>query len=1023
MSSPPLSPSSLLPSPITFSFSLLLLLFTAASVPANSSSSNSPPPFRNASPSSGQSAAPLLRFEPFRASEPYRCGMFAEQTNQADPAMRVLQRAQNALIRTLSRPFPHQKLLSDDALLGNTEAWKQSFVERRDQWVEFDFWWLIGSLLLVSVPPLFTLLYLLYRCVSCCCCGAKRSEKAQFADRRFDGVRRFVLNALLGLLVVANIFCAAILLINTQYAQHGLDELPTRLHYCASDVFIYRAETVERIRKLLRDDFFVLNGSLNLALDGAGEAVVERLKKATGAGLISEVIDKANNVGPMRKHFDELSRELPHILDARHSLQMRLLRLRQARDKLRECERTAKDGTRVALCHQAKQALAPVLQLAGGAEAEDKTGADWESVERAREMSDLLPEGVPPALRAIEQLDLEAKFAPANEGMLLLQRGVQQVVDSRRSDANDRLHALDRTLNALHDQLSSTIKGIDLRFLDEQIVDPIMLHREHFRRAVHIGWIGALVVSGLFAFLALALLLGLCYGCCGRQPNEYEDDCCVRSTGASFFSCSIWLSLAFISVFGLLAALAMLFGANVSHLVCRPLEEPLQRPDFLSLLDRFVHLYGLDRPSSVSPHKSSPSAADHFSFDQLFSAHRRPADLISECAQKHTLYTMLGLDKKFKLIGREGLQDDYQYLQRSIMDNLSSHQLIDEALSRGIVPDDPRLSARQWHFFSGPMRDALQRLGQVRMPEWNSSDVEQFCAQPKRFALEGVVAGLRQLSQSAQVEANSSGADGEKSAGTVASNFSELDAVIHFLEELRPDTVQLRAQLEGACAQLEQLQREVFALRFNASLLLEHLQRAETELSTKDRLRAQLQAVAAEVADELLERVRIYERHVNQSMTNEVSSCAPLASIATNVRLALCDYALDPLNSLWVAMAVGLALLLPIILLATTLNPLYQHIHPYLKYPLLHTGNSSPSHDAFATDIYAMVGSQQQQQYHLLPTQQLNHNRNKQYTTQQQQQQQFTSPYATSNYGYHELTHPPAYSMSMVGGGGTGQRR
>ncbi|KAL3068444.1 hypothetical protein niasHT_030735 [Heterodera trifolii] len=131
---------------------------------------------------------------------------------------------------------------------------------------------------------------------------------------------------------------------------------------------------------------------------------------------------------------------------------------------------------------------------------------------------------------------------------------------------------------------------------------------------------------------------------------------------------------------------------------------------------------------------------------------------------------MLGLDKKFKLIGREGLQDDYQYLQRSIMDNLSSHQLIDEALSRGIVPDDPRLSARQWHFFSGPMRDTLQHLGQVRMPEWNSSDVEQFCAQPKRFALEGVVAGLRQLSQSAQVEANSGGVDGEKPAGTVASN-------------------------------------------------------------------------------------------------------------------------------------------------------------------------------------------------------------------------------------------------------------
>uniref|UniRef100_A0A914GRK9 Prominin-like protein n=1 Tax=Globodera rostochiensis TaxID=31243 RepID=A0A914GRK9_GLORO len=974
------------PSPTAFPVAILLAILVAASVTETAH------PGRNV-PSSSESV-PLLRFEPFRASEPYRCGLFAEQANQPDPAMRTLQRAQNALIRTLSRTFPHQKLLSDDALLGNVDAWKQSFVERRDQWVDFELWWLIGALLLVAVPPLFTLLYLAYRCVSCCCCRGQRSEKALLSDRRFDGARRLVLNALLGLLVVANIFCAAILLINTQYAQHGLDELPTRLHYCASDVFIYRSETVERIRKLLRDDFYVLNGSLNRALDVAGEAVVGRLKRVTGTDLIDEMITKTNNAGPMRKHFDELSRELPRVLDARHALQTRLLRLRQARDGLRECERTSKDGARVALCHQARQALAPVLELAE-AEEEDKA-ADWESVERVREVSELLPEEVPPALRDIEQMDLEAKFAPATEGMLLLQRGVQQVVDSRRGDANDRLHALDRTLHALQDQLATTIKGVDLRFLDEHIMDPIMLQREHFRHAVHFGWIGALVVSGLFAFLALALLLGLCYGCCGRRPNEFDDDCCVRSTGASFFSCSIWLSLALMSVFGLIAAVAMLFGANASHLVCRPLEEPLQRPDFLTLLDRLVRLYGLDRPSSSSTRQSASGGIDHFSLGQLFTDQRRPADFIRECAQQRTLYTMFGLDKKFKLVGREGLQDDYQYLQRSILDNLSSHQLIDEALSHGMVSDDPRLSARQWHFFSAPMRQALQRLGQVRVPEWNASGVEQFCTQHKHFALEGVIAELRHLSQSGEVEAGDAGAS-DNSSGTSAPNHAELDAVMHFLEELRPDTVQVRAQLEQTCGQLEQLQREVHALRFNASLLLENLQHAETELSSKDKLRAQLQAVAGEVADELLERVRIYERHVNHSMTTEVSSCAPLASIASNVRVALCDYALDPLNSLWIAMAVGLALLLPIIVLATALNPLYHHTHSYVKYSM-HTGDTSPRHDAFATDIYGMVGSHQQQQYHLLPSQQHNHNGAKQYA------QQITSP------------------MSLVSGGTT-QRR
>ena len=38
-----------------------------------------------------------------------------------------------------------------------------------------------------------------------------------------------------------------------------------------------------------------------------------------------------------------------------------------------------------------------------------------------------------------------------------------------------------------------------------------------------------------------------------------------------------------ISVFGLIAAVAMLVGANTAHLVCHPLKEPMARPDMLSV--------------------------------------------------------------------------------------------------------------------------------------------------------------------------------------------------------------------------------------------------------------------------------------------------------------------------------------------------------------------------------------------------------------------------------------------------------
>lgn len=36
---------------------------------------------------------------------------------------------------------------------------------------------------------------------------------------------------------------AVILLISTQYAQYGIEELPTRLKYCANDFSVYKIET------------------------------------------------------------------------------------------------------------------------------------------------------------------------------------------------------------------------------------------------------------------------------------------------------------------------------------------------------------------------------------------------------------------------------------------------------------------------------------------------------------------------------------------------------------------------------------------------------------------------------------------------------------------------------------------------------------------------------------------------------------------------------------------------------------
>lgn len=50
------------------------------------------------------------------------------------------------------------------------------------------------------------------------------------------------------------------------------------------------------------------------------------------------------------------------------------------------------------------------------------------------------------------------------------------------------------------------------------------------------SWNASLFVSGLLFFIALCFLFGVFYGFCGKSSTYYTDDCCVRPTGAKFYS-------------------------------------------------------------------------------------------------------------------------------------------------------------------------------------------------------------------------------------------------------------------------------------------------------------------------------------------------------------------------------------------------------------------------------------------------------------------------------------------------------
>uniref|UniRef100_A0A915EES4 Uncharacterized protein n=1 Tax=Ditylenchus dipsaci TaxID=166011 RepID=A0A915EES4_9BILA len=93
-----------------------------------------------------------------------------------------------------------------------------------------------------------------------------------------------------------------------------------------------------------------------------------------------------------------------------------------------------------------------------------------------------------------------------------------------------------------------------------------------------------------------------------------------------------------------------------------------------------------------------------------------------------------------------------------------------------------------------------------------------------------------------------------------------------------------------------------------------------------------------------------YAQHVNHSMMTEISSCVPISNIAENTRAAVCDYTLDPFNGVWMAMAISLLLMLPIIMLSTSLVRLYARIHPFPKYII-----NEPSNEATLPPTLSMV--------------------------------------------------------------------
>ncbi|VDM51974.1 unnamed protein product [Angiostrongylus costaricensis] len=182
-----------------------------------------------------------MEFTPYHSAEQYKCGAFLQR--------RI-----------------------DDKTLSYFYSSINNFVSLLSTWWSWQKGWLIAVCSLISIGIVFPIFYLFYRC--CVCCWSSPSRK-QNTDSRYDGCKRNCLNVIM-------VFAAATLLITGQYAEYGMEELPSRLNYCIDDLNLYKRETDSRIRKLLIDDYQMLNRTLLIRLSDAGHEVIQRVKKLTG---------------------------------------------------------------------------------------------------------------------------------------------------------------------------------------------------------------------------------------------------------------------------------------------------------------------------------------------------------------------------------------------------------------------------------------------------------------------------------------------------------------------------------------------------------------------------------------------------------------------------------------------------------------------------------------------------------------------------------------------------------------------
>ncbi|KAK5965159.1 PRoMiNin (5-transmembrane domain glycoprotein) [Trichostrongylus colubriformis] len=572
----------------------------------------------------------------------------------------------------------------------------------------------------------------------------------------------------MAILVLIDVFAAATLLITGQYAEYGLDELPNRLNYCIDDLNLYKRDTDARIRKILIDDYQMLNRTVSSQLAYAGHEVVQGVKRFTGANTIDALMNLSRSAEEIDQMMKDTRIQMKEIVDGYSKFEVQYGRMQStSATELRECLQNEVESLK-AICHKAEK----ILDTIAPQQLNIDVNGIWSTIENT--LDQIRNANIPQSLSTTVQ-----KFKD-------MEKKIQVEVDKKLHSSQAIMQQISDDLFYVAENFSEKIRRVNFDRLYDVVTrasDPKESIAAKFVQ--YSKWV-SLVITSVFLLISLCFLLGLFYGICGRRPTFYNDDCCVRSTGGRFYSCGIWLTIFTFTVLSVITASLFLIVGNTSDIVCRTLRDPLSRNDIIKLGERYLDIM-----------RSKEQVND----DLVSMMHEHSlADLIRACQRNETLYEVFQLDKKYQLKRLKSFEkEQYDKLARFLNITLTDLPLI-KPMNNMIAGND---------------FDRLQKLAE----QLNNS-------QSRRFALSEINSSLSNLDIQSRLEAF------ESRIGSGTSRPKEVAQMLDRIKTVDTQYAKpLRIKLGSLLKNLTRLNKKLEEIEMPTSTLLSKLQHAQALLS------------------------------------------------------------------------------------------------------------------------------------------------------------------------------------------------